>query len=240
MSLDDIAVAATGVDLADGTVATMLIADKPPDAEAKAAEEKRRADADAAEDLALSSLLASDFAGLTLDTIPALEKAYNRLIRDHPTILGKRASTAGRQRMDNKASTLVYGEILFRSFAVAFEKLRNKYGLLAEPGGVFYDIGAGTGKPALAAALLHDFEKVKGVELIDELWEASNELKEVWHSKVAPRLPPAKRAIEVEFVRGDLTEVDWTDCTFGFCNSTCFDRYLMEAVARCYVIINMM
>ena len=30
------------------------------------------------------------------------------------------------------------------------------------PGGVFYDLGHGTGKPALAAALLHDFESVNG------------------------------------------------------------------------------
>lgn len=58
-------------------------------------------------------------------------------------------------------STLVYGEITFKTLALALHKIKAKYGLpgvghsgdagiLQEPGGVFYDIGSGTGKPVRA------------------------------------------------------------------------------------------
>ena len=89
------------------------------------------------------SPLLENFAGLSVSTIPELEAVYDLLIRDHPTSVGKAASSAARQRMGLSLSTLVYGEIMFSSFAIAFEKLRNKYNLL-DAGGIFYDIGAGT------------------------------------------------------------------------------------------------
>lgn len=55
-------------------------------------------------------------------------------------------------------STLVYGEITFNTLAVVLHKIKTVYGrrgvghsgpqgVLQEPGGAFYDIGAGTGKP---------------------------------------------------------------------------------------------
>jgi hypothetical protein len=55
-------------------------------------------------------------------------------------------------------STLVYGEINFESFGIAFEKIKKLYGrpgtrfsgsegVLQQPGGKFYDLGSGTGKP---------------------------------------------------------------------------------------------
>ena len=105
---------------------------------------------------------------LSLMDIPKRKELFDILVRDHPVKKGKAASTSERIETNNKASTLVYGEISFNSFAVAMEKVKNKYGGLSKPGGIFYDIGAGTGKPALAAALLHDFDEVRG-ELSDAL-----------------------------------------------------------------------
>ena len=46
-----------------------------------------------------------------------------------------------------------------------------------ESGGIFYDIGSGTGKPALAAALLHDFDQVNGIEILDGLYRISLEIQ---------------------------------------------------------------
>ena len=59
----------------------------------------------------------------------------------------------------------MYGEITFESFAIALEKIKKRYDGLKEKGGKFYDLGSGTGKPVFAAALLHDFEKVTGIEV---------------------------------------------------------------------------
>lgn len=61
-------------------------------------------------------------------------------------------------------STLVYGEITFKTLALALHKIKTKYGLpgvghsgdagiLQEPGGTFYDIGSGTGKPVRASTM---------------------------------------------------------------------------------------
>lgn len=41
------------------------------------------------------------------------------------------------------------------------------------PGGAFYDLGSGTGKAVLAAALLHDFDECKGIEIADSLYDVS-------------------------------------------------------------------
>ena len=56
------------------------------------------------------------------------------------------------------------------------------------PGGVFYDLGHGTGKPALAAALLHDFESVNGIEILESLYTLSMKLRSVWMENIHPLL----------------------------------------------------
>lgn len=43
-------------------------------------------------------------------------------------------------------------------------QIRDTYAGLPQSGGRFYDIGAGSGKPAIAAALLHSWETCRGVE----------------------------------------------------------------------------
>jgi hypothetical protein len=46
--------------------------------------------------------------------------------------------------------------------------------------GKFVDMGSGTGKGCLAAALLHPFDSVVGIELLEKLYEASVTLKETY------------------------------------------------------------
>jgi SAM-dependent methyltransferase len=169
---------------------------------------------------------------LSLVDIPKRKELYDILVRDHPVKKGKAASTSERIETNNKASTLVYGEISFNSFAVAVEKVKNKYGGLSKPGGIFYDIGAGTGKPALAAALLHDFDEVRGIEILDGLHSLSLELKEVWRKQIVPLVPERKANTKITFLKGDATVMDWSDGTFCFANSTCFDDTLMQRLAE--------
>ena len=47
----------------------------------------------------------------------------------------------------------MYGEISFESFGIAFEKIKKRYGGL-KPGGHFYDLGSGTGKPVRSMMFL--------------------------------------------------------------------------------------
>jgi hypothetical protein len=75
---------------------------------------------------------------------------------------GRDVSYAERERKGLFAGTLVYSEVSFQPFAKAFLKIRDLYGGFRAPGGKFYDIGSGTGKPVFAASLLHPWEHCLG------------------------------------------------------------------------------
>jgi hypothetical protein len=59
----------------------------------------------------------------------------------------------------------------------------NNYG--GFPHGAFYDLGSGTGKGCLAAALLYPFDKIGGIEILDGLYNVSVELSEAYQ-KIMP------------------------------------------------------
>jgi len=98
--------------------------------------------------------------------INAQMKVWDELVITTPVSLGKKASSKERDEKRLGASTLVYGEIRFEPYAITIEKVKKWYGGLQKPGGVYYDIGSGTGKPTFAAALLHDFDKCYGIEIL--------------------------------------------------------------------------
>ena len=76
-----------------------------------------------------------------------------------------------------------------------FGKIKNQYGkpyvgasgedgILQRRGGYFYDLGCGTGKPLVAAALLHDFDVCCGIECLEGLFTAAVELVGIYNAKV--------------------------------------------------------
>ncbi|CAM9249808.1 unnamed protein product, partial [Choristocarpus tenellus] len=87
---------------------------------------------------------------------------YDRLFASHPTSVGKAISKKEREETkQTRGANLVYGEITFEAFVLTLDKIRSVYGrpgvgdsgpegVLQCPGGVFYDLGSGTGKPSLA------------------------------------------------------------------------------------------
>lgn len=109
--------------------------------------------------------------------------------------------------------------------------------LLQRPGGVFYDIGSGTGKPSVAAACLHPFERAGGVEILEGLYNTSLELKQKWDTTAKALLKEdgQEEETELEFTLGDGTDFlvkDWSDGDILFANSTCFDDSLMAKIAE--------
>eukprot|EP00954_Amorphochlora_amoebiformis_P008442 655626-Amorphochlora_amoeboformis.AAC.1 len=146
--------------------------------------------------------------------------------------IGKKASSKERDEKQLGASTLVYGEIRFEPYGITIEKIKKWYGGLKKSGGVFYDIGSGTGKPTFAAALLHDFDKACGVEILEGLWKISNTLLDRWDKAIRPNLPKPKRDMDVKFFHSDATTHDWSDADLCFANSTCFDSKLMQQLAQ--------
>jgi hypothetical protein len=61
------------------------------------------------------------------------------------------------------SQSLIYGEVEFASFSKVLRKIS------PAPGGVFYDLGSGTGRAVFVARFLHDFKECKGIELLEGL-----------------------------------------------------------------------
>lgn len=76
-----------------------------------------------------------------------------------------------------------------------FNKIKNNFGkpyigasgedgIMQRRGGYFYDLGCGTGKPLVAAAVLHDFDVCCGIECLEGLFTAAVELVGMYNAKV--------------------------------------------------------
>lgn len=59
--------------------------------------------------------------------------------------------------------SLIYGEVEFHSFYRILRKVN------PAPGGIFYDLGSGTGKAVFAARFVCDFARCIGIEILDGL-----------------------------------------------------------------------
>jgi SAM-dependent methyltransferase len=124
-------------------------------------------------------------------------------------------------------TNLTYGEITgLESLNYMFRRIRKCGGLL-QVGGSFYDLGSGTGKPVIAAALLHRFSLSCGIEVVTKLYTASLRAK-MEYDKLSVS------ATEVIFLEGsflNLGEVDWTTGDVVCANSTCFSKEMMKAIS---------
>eukprot|EP00968_Pinguiococcus_pyrenoidosus_P023649 scaffold3928_cov257-Pinguiococcus_pyrenoidosus.AAC.12 len=150
--------------------------------------------------------LTSHFSKLGMDDLSEKQDLYNEAFVDHDVCVGKALSRQERDKTGLRKHTLVYGEIRFDSFALALQKVKHIYGvpgarpetpaegIMQQPGGIFYDIGSGTGKPTVAAALVHPFSKAYGIELLSTLHQASLTIKEKWEAEIQKK---ARRDTEV-------------------------------------------
>src|SRR5437868_5484892 len=93
-----------------------------------------------------------------------VEKIYDTLYHD---VNGYTISSIGRKKLSYYDKSLTYGEVT----PSAFYDIINQ--IFPDKNDVFYDLGAGTGKAVILASLLFGFKKSAGVEIIDDLWKAS-------------------------------------------------------------------
>ena len=102
------------------------------------------------------------------------------------------------------------------------------------PGGVFVDLGSGQGKGTLAAALVHDFDEVIGIEFLEGLYQKSLELKalydDMYPKYIQEQGDDTRKVPEMKFIHGDLTLYDWSNADLVFANSTCFKWKMMQKV----------
>ncbi|CAK94898.1 unnamed protein product (macronuclear) [Paramecium tetraurelia] len=121
----------------------------------------------------------------------------------------------------------------FTSLSVVFQQVSPK------KGGVFYDLGSGIGKSVIAASLMHQFDICKGIEFLHSLHEQACKLKqEVEKQKSLIEEEMEQIGIKdyhqpkIEFINGDFQELDWSDGTFLFASTTCFEPDLMNQLSK--------
>ena len=107
---------------------------------------------------------------------------YDEIVRDVPVSVGSAMSMREREEDGLTAPSFVYGEIPFMSLAAAFQRIRRDHSGLLEPGGHFLDVGSGTGKALVAAALLHKFQSCTGIEILESLHEGAMGVLERWRT----------------------------------------------------------
>ncbi|CAD8090348.1 unnamed protein product [Paramecium sonneborni] len=163
----------------------------------------------------------------------SLRSLYEKFTKEYSL---QRARTLSREeRLANHltSNSLSYGEIEFTSLSMVFQQVQpNK-------GGVFYDLGSGIGKSVIAASLMHQFDICKGIEYLHSLHEQACKLKqEVEKQKSLIEQEMEQIGVydyqqpKIEFIQGDFRELDWSDGTFLFASTTCFDPDLMKQLSK--------
>lgn len=161
---------------------------------------------------------------------------FDAITENFPIAMGKQASKQDRQSVDlQRDPSLTYGEIEFQSFAEILLTIQARYGGLPE-GGIFYDLGSGTGKALIAAALLSNFSECRGIEILPSLHSLGLKLTEAYSEKfikfvlsnsdlwtITPRLIN---------IKGNILEEDFSEADLIFVNSTCFSDEMVSEISE--------
>lgn len=143
----------------------------------------------------------------------------------------KQISSAERSKVTSVPSiNLTYGEVKFESLAKAMSLHVDMKGKE-----VFYDIGSGSGRGVFTGALVHDFKKVCGVEIVPGLHEAGVAQLELYNNTIKPGLEEEAKSAgvsltpqEITLLCEDFRNFDWSDADVCWANSTCFGQQLMK------------
>jgi precorrin-6B methylase 2 len=126
-----------------------------------------------------------------------------------------------KERMGRQEAATTYGEVI----PTAFHDVM----LAAAPreGEVFFDLGSGTGKATLLAALAFPFSRVVGIELLPGLGDAARQVLRRYDAEIRPRLPPENQRQRIDFIDGDFLVQDLSEADVLFAHGTCYGPELM-------------
>lgn len=134
---------------------------------------------------------------------------------------GYAISADSRALHDRDNSDFTYGEVTPKS-------MQHIIGVLPKRTGIFCDLGSGTGKAVLLAAMLGEFDRSIGVELLSGLHDAAVEVGKRFESEMKPRLSATAVPCALEFRNEDIFSTDFSgiDVFLAHC-TTCFSDELM-------------
>lgn len=92
---------------------------------------------------------------------------------------------------------------------------------------VFYDLGSGSGKQVLTAALYEpSITTAKGIEIVPEMHQIACKVLTQLQQEFLPAFDfPSK---QIEFTCGDIFQLDWSDGDIVLLNSTCFSMHMIS------------
>jgi hypothetical protein len=157
------------------------------------------------------------------------QEQWDLLFADCSSQFAGQLSRDERIIMGISRTALTYGEVHFETLAAALfhPTVRLK------PGGVFVDLGSGTGRAVFAAALLHDFDYCIGIEISGFL-HAQAIVQHQYYARdfLSRRIPRRIRSAQtILFNRGNYLGQKWSHADVVFINSTCFDEELFANTA---------
>jgi hypothetical protein len=103
--------------------------------------------------------------------------------------------------------------------------------------GVFYDLGSGTGKPVIAMSLMQSFNKLIGIEFLENLFKLSLAIKDNYNKTINEKFAANQNILSfstpniIDYMQGDFLKQSWNDATIIFANSTCFSTEMIDNIA---------
>ena len=126
----------------------------------------------------------------------------------------------------------------FRSVAYIIEYIKSEFGDQLKEGN-FYDLGSGSGKGVIAAALIHPFKKCIGIELLNSLYNISEENRKKYEENIKKQFVEYSelfsgidKPIPIMFKLEDFLKETWTEPSIILANSTCFSAELMSDLGK--------
>jgi len=129
------------------------------------------------------------------------EAAFAEIFGDCGAEDAKAASLAERKANGLDKLGLTYQEIELQVINRLLNRIKVDHGPLFESKGIFLDLGSGAGKACIAAGLLHPFEKVVGIEMLQSLTDMANKALAKYQDA---QLPEGVVKPPVEFIKGDF------------------------------------
>lgn len=155
---------------------------------------------------------------------PPMKNAATIIDEIYQDVNGMAISLDARKSLGKQDDTFLYGEAVLYSFADLLNLTAPK------PNDVFYDLGSGVGKPVFMAALLHEFSKSCGIELLEPLHrEAINCLDQFLASPMRKKLYPNKD-FNIQFLQENILDADFSDADVVFINGTAFFGIIWQRI----------
>lgn len=115
-------------------------------------------------------------------------------------------------RIHYDAFEFVYGEIDFVSFIALLSLVK------PDSETIFYDLGSGVGKPAIACAMVFPIKKSCGIEIFEELHHEASQIK----IELENNALYTEQAKKIKFIQGDFLKDSFEEATLIFINATGF------------------